>query len=90
MRILISAGEASGEMYGAELRQRYGKYFFLGRKFAGWIGNPTIMRNATRYGLPRRAIMGFALRLLGNLTDGRSGDAQDRLIHMLTSLAPAS
>jgi geranylgeranyl reductase family protein len=78
------------QMYPAALRERYGGYFAVGRRFARAIGNPTVMRAATRYGLPRKALMGFLLRLLGNLTDGRSGDAQDRLIHMLTSLAPVS
>jgi hypothetical protein len=30
------------------------------------------------------------VRLMGNLTDGRSGDAQDRLMYVLERLAPAA
>ena len=39
---------------------------------------------------PNRRVMAFALRVMGNLTDGRDGDAQDRLFHALTMLARAS
>jgi hypothetical protein len=35
-------------------------------------------------------VMAFALRVMGNLTDGRDGDAQDRLFHAITMLARAS
>jgi hypothetical protein len=35
-------------------------------------------------------VMSFALRLLGNLTDGHDGDAQDRLLYVLERLARAS
>jgi hypothetical protein len=31
-----------------------------------------------------------ALRIMGNLTDGRDGDALDRAIDLLTRLAPAA
>ena len=31
--------------------------------------------------LPRPLVMSFALRVMGNLSDGRDGDAQDRLFY---------
>ena len=34
--------------------------------------------------------MRFAMRVLANLTDGRKGDAQDRLRYALERLAPAA
>jgi hypothetical protein len=34
--------------------------------------------------------MRFLVRLMGNLTDGKTGDAQDRLMYALERLAPAS
>jgi hypothetical protein len=52
------------------------------------IGQPDLMRFATRHAMSRPALMRFALKLLGNLTDPR-GDASDRLINALTRLAPA-
>ena len=67
-----------------------GRYFFIGRQFAKVIGNPAIMGRATKYLLPNRRVMAFALRVMGNLTDGRDGDAQDRLFHAITLLARAS
>ena len=72
------------------LSDTYGRYFFIGRQFAKMIGNPAVMGRATKFLLPNRRVMAFALRLMGNLTDGRDGDAQDRLFHALTMLARAS
>ncbi len=66
-------------MYPAVLRERYGDYFRIGRGFAKLIGRPAIMGAATRVMLPNATVMGFAMRLMANLTDGKDGDAQDRL-----------
>ncbi len=51
------------------------------------IGRPGLMRFATRHSMSRPALMGFALKLLANLTDPR-GDAADRLVNGLSKLAP--
>jgi flavin-dependent dehydrogenase len=75
--------------YPQVLHDAYGRYFFIGRQFAKVIGNPAIMGRATKYLLPNRRVMAFALRVMGNLTDGRDGDAQDRLFHAITLLARA-
>ncbi|HEX6263111.1 MAG TPA: FAD-dependent oxidoreductase, partial [Actinomycetota bacterium] len=77
------------QVYPAVLRQRYGKYFSMGRAFVRAIGSPTVMRTAVRYGLPRERLMRFLFKLMANLTDGRDGDVDDRLIHLLTRLAPS-
>ena len=66
-------------MYPAVLRERYGDYFRIGRGFAKLIGRPAIMGAATRVMLPNATVMGFAMRLMANLTDGKDGDGQDRL-----------
>ena len=76
--------------YPTVLRQRYGRYFTIGRGFARAVGKPTIMGFATRFMLPRPLVMSFALRVMGNLSDGRDGDAQDRLFYLLQRLAKAS
>ena len=34
--------------------------------------------------------MGFAMRVMANLTDGPDGDRQDRLFHLLKRIARAS
>ncbi len=76
--------------YAAALDAEYGGYFTLGRVFARMIGNPTFMKQATRYGLPRTALMRFMLKLMANLTDPRDGDVSDRVINALSRVAPAA
>lgn len=77
-------------MYPTVLRQRYGDYFTIGRGFAKIIGRPAIMGKATRYLLPNQRVMGFAMRLMANLTDGKDGDRQDRLFAALERIVRAS
>ena len=76
--------------YASALDAAYGGYFTLGRLFATMIGNPTFMKQATRHGLPRPALMRFMLKLMANLTDPRDGDAADRVINALSKLAPVA
>ncbi len=78
------------EGYAATLDATYGGYFTLGRVFAKMIGNPTFMKQATRYGLPRTALMRFMLKLMANLTDPRDGDVSDRVINALARAVPAA
>jgi geranylgeranyl reductase family protein len=73
--------------YPQVLRERYGRYFFIGRQFARVVGRPAIMGRATKYLLPRPKVMGFALRVMANLTDGRDGDLQDKLFHVMQRVA---
>jgi flavin-dependent dehydrogenase len=75
--------------YPTELKARYGGYYRLGNVFVKLIGNPQVMRIATRHGMPHPTLMRFVLKLLANLTDPRGGDAMDRVINALTRVAPA-
>ena len=70
--------------------QAYGGYFTLGRVFAKMIGNPTFMKQATKYGLPRTSLMRFTLKLMANLRDPYDGDVSDRVINALAKVAPAA
>lgn len=76
--------------YPQVLRDAYGRYFFIGRQFARMVGNPAIMGTSTKYLLPNRRIMAFALRVMGNLTDGPDGDLQDKLFAVMQRVARAS
>ncbi len=76
--------------YPAELKARYGGYYTLGRVFVHAIGNPHVMKIATKYGLPRPLLMKFTLKLLANLTDPRGGDAMDKVINAMSRIAPAA
>ncbi len=87
---LVSNRPGIVHMYPTVLRERYGRYFHVGRNFVRMIGNPRVMGAFTDYGLPQGWLMRFALRFMGNLTDGREGDAQDRLMDAMVRLARAS
>jgi flavin-dependent dehydrogenase len=76
------------QMYPAMVRQRYGRYFFIGNNWARMIGHPRFMRFAVEHGFPRRRLMEFALRMMAYLTDGKDGSGDDKLIHLLLALAP--
>jgi menaquinone-9 beta-reductase len=73
--------------YPRALSEAYGGYYALGRVFVKAIGQPGLMRFATKHGMSRPVLMRFALKLLANLTDPR-GDAADRLVNGLSRLAP--
>ncbi|MFL6135958.1 MAG: geranylgeranyl reductase family protein [Nocardioidaceae bacterium] len=85
-----NARERVLEGYAAALESAYGGYFTLGRVFAKMIGNPTFMKQATKYGLPRTTLMKFTLKLMANLTEPRGGDVSDRVINALARVAPAA
>ncbi len=76
--------------YPRQLKDAYGGYYTLGRKFVGAIGKPRVMRLATRHGLPHPVLMRFTLKLLANLTEPRGGDASDRIINALSRITPAA
>ena len=54
------------------------------------IGNPTFMKQATRYGLPRTALMKFTLKLMANLTDPHDGDVVGPGHQRAAKVAPAA
>lgn len=87
---LVNDRPAIAMMYPTLLRERYGDYFRIGRGFAKIVGRPAIMGAATRYLLPNQRVMGFAMRVMANLTDGPEGDRQDRLFHVLQRIARAA
>ncbi|MGA5304284.1 geranylgeranyl reductase family protein [Nucisporomicrobium flavum] len=81
--------ERALQAYPAALKDRFGGYYRLGGIFVKLIGNPQVMRIATKHGMPHPTLMRFVLKLLANLTDPRDGDAMDRIINGLTKVAPA-
>ncbi len=84
------ARERALQGYPTALKQAYGGYYTLGRVFVKLIGNPNVMKLATRHGLPHPTLMKFTLKMLANLTDPTAGDAMDRIINGLSKLAPAA
>jgi len=78
------------QAYPAALKQAYGGYYTLGRTFVKAIGHPSFMKFATRHGIKRPAVMRMTMKLLGNLTEPRGGDAVDRVINALSKMSPAA
>lgn len=76
--------------YPVHIEQALGSYYRLGNIFSKLIGNPIIMRTATKYGLPRKTLMKLVLKLLAGLYDPKDGDAYDRIITAATKLAPTA
>lgn len=76
------------QSYPGVMKDALGGYYTLGRYFAKMIGNPEVMRLATKYGLPRTTLMKFLLKVMANLAEPRGGDASDRLINALSKMAP--
>ncbi|MDD7938185.1 geranylgeranyl reductase family protein [Actinomycetospora lutea] len=74
--------------YPTAVRRELGGYYRIGNRAAGALGRPRFMHHALRLGLPRRRVMGAALRLFAGLTDGRDGDAGDRVLELALRLVP--
>ena len=84
------AREKALQAYPQVMKNALGGYYTLGRAFVHLIGQPRVMKLATRYGLPRPLLMKFTLKMLANLTDPRGGDAMDRIVNGLSKIAPAA
>ena len=78
------------QAYPAALKDAYGGYYTLGNTFVRLIGKPAFMQFATRHGVKRPAVMRFTMKLLGNLTETRGGDAVDRLVNAVSKMTPAA
>ncbi|MFV0252098.1 MAG: geranylgeranyl reductase family protein [Beutenbergiaceae bacterium] len=76
--------------YPVRMAEEIGGYFQLGRMFVKIIERPEVMRLCTTYGLPRKHLMNFVLKLLSDSYDTRGGDISDRIITALTKIAPAA
>nr|WP_156252057.1 geranylgeranyl reductase family protein [Pseudactinotalea terrae] len=76
--------------YATRMADDVGGYFQLGRQFVKVIERPEVMRLCTTYGLPRKHLMNFVLKLLSDSYDTRGGDVSDRIITALAKIVPAA
>ena len=81
--------EAALHGYETAMKDHLGAYYRLGGIFSTLIGKPSIMKTATRLGLPRKDLMYLVLKLLAGLHDSRDGDWADRVVRSLTRMAPS-
>jgi geranylgeranyl reductase family protein len=84
-----SSRERALQGYPVALRELMGGYYQLGNLFAKAIGKPALMRAATRYGLRINTLLPLVYKGLSGCYDARGGDGVDRLISVLSRLAPA-
>ncbi|MGY2064725.1 geranylgeranyl reductase family protein [Blastococcus sp. SYSU DS0619] len=85
-----AAREAALQRYPERLRDELGRHHRLGLGFLALLTRPAVVRLVAGRGLRRPALTDAALRVLGNLTDGRDGDAVDRALTVLLRLTPAT
>lgn len=78
------------QTYPRVIKSELGGYFTLGRYFAKMIGHPEVMRLAVKYGLPRKRMMQYLLKIMANLPEERNQSFEDRLMHALIRIAPKS
>jgi menaquinone-9 beta-reductase len=89
-RPTAAGAEAVLSTYPRQLKDAWGGYYTLGRTFVQLIGHPGFMRFATRHGVKRPYVMRFTMKLLGNLTEARGGDAVDRVLNAVSKMTPAA
>jgi menaquinone-9 beta-reductase len=73
--------------YTDELKETYGPYYRLGRRFVKVIGNPVVLERLVSVGMTSRSAMSFALTFLGNLEDIRSKGSHKFALRALKRLA---
>jgi geranylgeranyl reductase family protein len=76
--------------YPRALADLMGGYYRLGNLFAKAIGNPKVMRAATKYGLRINPLIPLVYKGLSGCYDARDGDGVDRLIALASRLTPSA
>ncbi|GAA1989601.1 geranylgeranyl reductase family protein [Amycolatopsis minnesotensis] len=81
--------ERALEGYPVALKDMMGGYYRLGNLFAKAIGNPKVMRAATKYGLRINKLIPLIYKGLSGCYDAKGGDGVDRLIASAARLTPS-
>ena len=84
---LRNGSNPSLQGYTDELKQTYGPYYRLGRRFVKLIGYPSIMEKLVSAGMRSKSVMSFALTLLANLEDSQVRNAEQSGFRLLKKIA---
>ncbi|AIJ20573.1 geranylgeranyl reductase family protein [Amycolatopsis methanolica] len=85
-----SSRERALRGYPLALKELMGGYYRLGNVFAKAIGNPKVMRAATKYGLRINPLIPLIYKGLSGCYDAKGGDAVDRMISLAARLMPSA
>ncbi|NIH82838.1 geranylgeranyl reductase family protein [Amycolatopsis viridis] len=85
-----SSRERALHGYPLALKELMGGYYRLGNVFAKAIGNPKVMRAATKYGLRINSLIPLIYKGLSGCYDAKGGDTVDRLIALAARLTPSA
>ncbi|MGW4589053.1 geranylgeranyl reductase family protein [Amycolatopsis thermoflava] len=85
-----SSRERALRGYPLALKELMGGYYRLGNVFAKAIGNPKVMRAATKYGLRINPLIPLIYKGLSGCYDAKGGDAVDRMISLAARLTPSA
>ncbi len=84
---LRNGSSPSLSAYSEELRETYGPYYRLGRRFVKLIGYPVLMEKLVSMGMNSKTVMSFALTLLANLEDSSAHNAEQKGFKFMKKLA---
>jgi menaquinone-9 beta-reductase len=73
--------------YTEELKETYGPYYRIGRRFTRLIGNPRLMETFVSIGMRSRTVMNFVLTVMANLEDPRARTPEQRGLRLIKKLA---
>lgn len=73
--------------YTDELKETYGPYYRLGRRFVKLIGYPVVMERLVSAGMRSKTVMSFALTLLANLENSKPVGAEQKGFWLLKKIA---
>lgn len=75
------------DAYTDELKEVYGPYYRLGRRFVKLIGYPALMERLVSMGMRSKSVMSFALTLLANLEDSETKNFDQTGLKVLKKMA---
>ncbi|HYI44016.1 MAG TPA: geranylgeranyl reductase family protein [Actinomycetota bacterium] len=73
--------------YTNELKETYGPYYRLGRRFVNIIGNPVVMERLVSFGMRSKNVMSYAMTLMANLEDVNGKGLEQKGLKMMKRLA---
>ncbi len=73
--------------YTRELKDTYGPYYRLGRRFVKVLGHPVLMERLVSIGMMSQSVMSLAFTMLGNLEDDNRSSMEQRGLKALKKLA---